>query len=285
VIARKTNALSFSLGFALSVIPTLSYAQSAVIDYLPPIGSTPLSAYGLIESNIGAVHVYAAERIEIPETSRTLLSLTPQALTPMPEFGVAFITDPLRESPAVARWSADSYLINAMSTQALSRDILELDAQTEKERITSVDLQDRAREIEESLAFALNLSELRDRLEEKRELERAIAEKQLEIARLEQLIEIGRQVPAPSEADQMRAALSVHLRETAQVTATADHLTRRRLEAAQNRVKAKIRLIEQLKVAQPDQLARELMTLRGKRRELEVRLGKAPTAQDEANQF
>lgn len=270
---RRIARSSYCWVLLLVLCATATAQPAGVIDYLPPLGSTPLNSVVLLESATGSVQVYSATLTPISDTARTLIAAGAPARPPQNSFGVAFLTDPLREAPKVQTWSADAYTINAMSEQVLRQDILDLDQSLQAERIRSVDVQDRAREYERAIIEALALAELREKKEEQRELERSIFEKQREILRLERVIERGRQFDAPENITAMRLELGSHLRETAQVTAAADHLTRRKLDAARGRVRAKLKLIEQLKAEDSEALARELLSLRAKRRELESRLG------------
>lgn len=260
-------------------------AQEPVIDYLTPKGSAPLSAQILIEQTAGSVQVFPARVAEIPNTSHSLVSAQVPPSLGMRRFGVAILCDPLRESPPVEYWTADQFQLNMLSSEVLDRDILDLEKSIQKARIRSVDLQDRLQALERTLIEELDVRELRETMEEKRTLKRSISEQQKEIARLELLLDQGRQIAAPENINEMRLTLAEHLRQAAQVTAAADRLSRRKTEVARNRLKAKLKLIEELRQEDPELLARKILTLREKRRELEQRLGKTPSRSLQNDQF
>lgn len=287
ITTLPTISVAFLIAASSFVAISSVAAQEPVIDYLTPKGSTPLSAQILIERNPGSVQVFPAHVAEIPNTSHGLISaqIPPSLGLGMKRFGVAILCDPLRESPPVEYWTADQFQLNMLSSDVLTRDILDLEKSIQKARIRSVDLQDRLQALERTLIEELNVGELRETMEEKRTLKRAISEQQKEIARLELLLDQGRQIAAPENINEMRLTLAEHLRQAAQVTAAADRLSRRKTEVARNRLKAKLKLIEELRQEDPELLARKILSLREKRRELEQRLGKTPSRSLQNDQF
>lgn len=276
--ASYLNQLLFLVSVATVLMlanPAKARAQVAYIDHLTVEDSQPISAKVILEMGTGSVQILEAQVTELPNTSRSLISAqtSSKGSSRAPSGGVAFVTSPLRESPEIEFWNPELILFNQISENSLQRDTLDLDQSIQKIRIKSVELQDLISAQETELIRKLEIPALRDVMEEQRELRRSIDEQQREIARLETVIEDGRNLPTPENINSMRIELSEHLREAAKVTSVADRLTRRKLEAARLRLKEKLNMIEELKKQDPAALAREILKLRKERRELENRLG------------
>lgn len=90
-----------------------------------------------------------------------------------------------------------------------------------------------------------------------------------EISRLRALAEIGRTDPAQPDVDLMRIQLSTQLSEAAKATAMSDRLNRRKRDAAMASYRRKLDLIRRNEGIDPQELAREILRLRKRRKELE----------------
>lgn len=137
----------------------------------------------------------------------------------------------------------------------------------------------------ESLSYGTQLQDLRSRamriagvdelIQLQTELNRyqtAEDQRQSEEVRLQELLRVGRQVADPADVDPLRQKLSESLRDTAQVTAHADRLKNRKKEAAKEEFQEKLALIKEMGRYSREELAREILMLRAKRKQLEARL-------------
>lgn len=106
-------------------------------------------------------------------------------------------------------------------------------------------------------------------------------EKDTEVERIDRLIDNARELPDPDNINTLRSNLAQNLQAAAKVTALADRLDRRSRDAAVLKFKKKLQLVEEMKTADTKALAKEVLELRKKRRELENRLGK--TSRDTMN--
>lgn len=100
-------------------------------------------------------------------------------------------------------------------------------------------------------------------------LQTADEHRQVEEERLKQLVKLGRSLKDPEKIDQLRQSLSENLRDTAQATALAERLKSRKKQTAQENFQEKLALIKEMSKYSREELAREILTLRSKRRELE----------------
>src|SRR5262249_48625981 len=93
-----------------------------------------------------------------------------------------------------------------------------------------------------------------------------------ELARLDALNNLGRQVVDPDNIDVLRQDLQADLAETAKVTAVADRLNLRRRGGGVQDFAKKVNLVKEPHSANPESLAQEVLRLRKIRKELEAKL-------------
>ena len=91
--------------------------------------------------------------------------------------------------------------------------------------------------------------------------------------RLKRLIEFGRKRKETASIDERRSELTVQLQDTAQRTAMASRLTARKRENARLTVEKKIALVQEMSSYNAEQIARDVLELRQRNRELERQLG------------
>jgi len=94
-----------------------------------------------------------------------------------------------------------------------------------------------------------------------------------EQTRLRELINLGRKLPDPEGIDLLRQKLSGELRDTAQATALADRLKVRKKQAAKETLQEKLNLVKEMSKYNREEIAREILALRARRKELEKRIG------------
>ena len=90
--------------------------------------------------------------------------------------------------------------------------------------------------------------------------------------RLADLVSLGRRMKDPDNINEQLKMLSEQLSQTAQATAMADQLNNRRKEAAKSSLARKLNLIREMKNVDEAALARNVLSLRESRRQLENRL-------------
>lgn len=93
-----------------------------------------------------------------------------------------------------------------------------------------------------------------------------------EQTRLRELIALGRKEQDGISFDELRQQLSSALKDTAQVTALADRLKSRKKQTAKQSLDDKLKLIRETSTINREEIAREILSLRTKRKQLETAL-------------
>jgi hypothetical protein len=93
-----------------------------------------------------------------------------------------------------------------------------------------------------------------------------------EQARLKELIAVGRKEQDSTGLDELRQLLSGALRDTAQATALADRLKSRKKQAAKQSLDDQLQMIRETSNINREEIAREILSLRAKRKQLEAQL-------------
>lgn len=106
-------------------------------------------------------------------------------------------------------------------------------------------------------------------------LENSSEQRASEQSRLRELIEAGRKLSDSPGIDILRQKLSEDLRDTAQVTAMADRLKARKKQAAKETLDEKLALVKEMGKFNREEIAREILALRSKRKGLESKIGAA----------
>lgn len=172
----------------------------------------------------------------------------------------------------IRRWSKIEVDEYSKSTSELEKTIVDVHKETAA-KVKQIKLRDvKLKQLRERVAQVAGVDGI---VELKMELAklRAFDSKDNEIqGSLVKLVEVGRQMADPENAKLWRKSLAEDLRGAAEVTAMADRLAKRRRQAALKAFKSQSQLIKAMKDYDPQMLARKLLKLRKKRRELEGRL-------------
>ena len=98
----------------------------------------------------------------------------------------------------------------------------------------------------------------------------ADARRDNEQVRLKELVALGRKEQDITDMDELRQQLSGALKDTAQATALADRLKSRKKQTAKQSLDDKLKLIRETSTINREEIAREILSLRAKRKQLEV---------------
>jgi hypothetical protein len=90
--------------------------------------------------------------------------------------------------------------------------------------------------------------------------------------RLKELVALGRKEQDSIGFDELRQQLSGALKDTAQATALADRLKSRKKQTAKQSLDDKLKLIRETSTINREEVAREILSLRAKRKQLEAAL-------------
>jgi len=178
---------------------------------------------------------------------------------------------------AVQTMSWEELRQNSESAEELQLKTEEL---TRRKKITSVeatDMQQKLEGLRDEASKIAGVDEIIDLKMELVQLKGFGEEHAQELERLRELVEYGRGLADPANIDQQRQELMSHLTEAAKVTSVAERLNSRRRQTAVATVQAKLNLIRRMRNVDSNALAKEALRLRAIRRQLEVRLGIAPT--------
>jgi len=145
---------------------------------------------------------------------------------------------------------------------------------TEQERqATEKDIMSLSYKLRELRALAMKSAGVDDLVQIQTELNRyqsAGVQRQNEGERLKELLAIGRKESESLNLDPLRQKLSEDLRDTAQVTALADRLKTRKKQTAKEGFQEKLSLVKEMSRYSREDLAKEILALRAKRKELEI---------------
>ena len=174
-------------------------------------------------------------------------------------------------------WTKEDLKENSLSPEAIQRAVFAIEKKLKKERILTAETRENLTLLRNRAAQIAQVDEIISLKIKAEALQRENESQAIEIARLKNLIDIGRNLEEPEEANEYQKELALHLKEAAQVTAVADRLNRRKREAALQNFTTKVNLVKEMDSVQPEALAQEILRLRKKRRELENRMGITPT--------
>ena len=302
--------------FLLPALITPAHADSSadrissvgvqVVDQLVSVAFDPVGAYLLIEQGLGAVARIRAEYIPYfvaarlepgaesepaaapvfrPNEPRKVVvgSAVPVDILKQGEgrFHFSFfLTGPKSTFAAtpVKRSSAQELEPADLTVQAMSREIekIEEDYSSRKKELEGIE--DRLSSLRSKASAIAGVDEIVDLKMELSKLKGYGQEKAVETERLKTLIESGRKQKDTRELDPLKSELSVHLRDVAGRTANADRLEQRKQDSARTSLNQKMELVREMEGEDAEALAREMVKLRAKKKELESKLGKPSVA-------
>lgn len=173
----------------------------------------------------------------------------------------------------VASWSYEQAKEHALTEKGVKEEIsiLQQDIELAQNEVASLDVQ--LEELRERAASIAEVDKIVDLKVELAQLTSPEEEEEMEFDRLSSLVERGYQFKCSNDVDVLRAELNNHLVEMSKATALADRLSHRKGQSAVERVKQKLRLIRDTKDIDANELARQVLDMRTKRREYEQRMG------------
>ncbi len=266
-----------------------------VIDTVMNENFSPTASFVLQEVGPAQIRQYRAKvtpLVEKGKTSKETPLIAIGAPVPLTEvkgpfrfiFLLADDNSRFRSTP-VQQWTAEELRMNSIGTSALEIDIRDLDKEIKDKRVEAVELKEQMASVLEKASKLTDLDVLLKLQREEIALKRNISERQVQIKQLELLIEEGRNRQDSADVDKMRKELSLHLRDAAKVTSMADRLNRRQQSAAVQTFDQKVKMVRQMEREDPEALAREVLRLRKKRRELEGRMTSAPGSDSQEGDF
>lgn len=281
-----------------------------IVDQLVSVTFDPVGAYLLIERGLGSVARIRAEYI--PYLAPARLDGEPEdAHSPQPPqqfradeprkvvVGAAvpisivrqdqgrfhssfFLTGPKSTFAAtpVKRTSGRDLEETDLTVQAMSREIEKIEEDYSERKKELEEIEQSLSSLRSKASAIAGVDEIVDLKMELSKLKGYGQEKSAETERLKTLIEAGRKQKDTPDLDPLKSELSVHLRDVAGKTANADRLEQRKQDSARTSLNQKMELVRQMEGEDAEALAREMVKLRTKRKELEAKLGKAPAAQE-----
>ncbi|MCC6954245.1 MAG: hypothetical protein IT290_09020 [Deltaproteobacteria bacterium] len=164
-------------------------------------------------------------------------------------------------------------LEGSQSPDELKKEIEQFEASEEKIRLSLKDVQQELQALRRRASQVAGVDEIIDLKVELTRLKGFGEQTEAEQERLKRLIDLGRKRKDSAGIDERRSELTTQLQDTAQRTAMASRLTARKREAARLTVERKIALVQEMSAYNPEQIAREVLELRNRNRELEKQLG------------
>ncbi len=247
----------------------------------------PSASYLLMETAPGKAMLYPATALALPAESSTVSpELMLGSLIPRDDssgsrtFHYTFLLASAGGSvtaSSVKQGSATQLRSSTIAPAELSKRIVDLENQLQTKTLEN-------KKLDESLAYLRKQSSSMPQVKEimalrlqLEALKNSVEKLNAEADRQRALLELGRQAEDPQEIDQIRFALAADLQEAAKVTANADRLNNRQQEAARQEFLKKVSLVREMENSNPEELARQVLSLRKKRREIENRMGVSPS--------
>ncbi len=306
VLALGLCLLPASSASAQSPSDKISAAGVQIVDQLVSVAFDPIGAYLLVERGIGAVARIRAEYIPYYAPARLdnepgdKAGLTPQFKPNEPRKVVVGAAVPLEVvSQGEGRFHSSFFLTGPkavfaatpvrrstmrdleagdMTVQAMSREIEKIEEDYSSRKTELQGIEDRLSSLRSKASAIAGVDEIVDLKMELDKLKGYGQEKAVETDRLKQLIDTGRKQKDSFDLDPLKSELTVHLRDVAGKTANADRLEQRKQDSARTSLNQKMELVRQMEGEDAELLAREMVKLRAKRKELEARLGKPSVA-------
>lgn len=275
------------LAVSIALCSTSAFAEPAdLLDQVVSVSFEPKSVHALIAEKLGEVKQREAVAVRIGDGSTGVSELlvgSPLDRTDNTELAYSFFLksrdNSFAATPVRLRTQGQAQAIDAKALQeesANSKNHL-IDVRRNYETVSG--------ELASLRSQAAKIVEIDDIIDLKSELSglKGFGEqKSAEKLRLQALIERGRKQSEPTEADERRQDLSDNLRDAARVTAMADRLRTQRKESAKATFQRKLALVREMSRYNPEELAREILKLRTKRKNLEANRGSEPeSAEDE----
>lgn len=257
-------------------------ADVGVIDQLVTLSFYPKQVILLLETSVGNVRRYSGMFVsatqEKPVGDRYLLG------SPIPRTLLSRLPDPVRyvffiiddqgnmATTPVRQLSKKALLRNGRAVRVLVDYVNAAALQLKEEDEALRTLLENTRPVRERASQIAGVDDIIDLKMELAKLQGFDEENVAEVSRLKTLVERGRNLPDMPNLYPLIQELSLHLEEAAKVTAMADRLNTRRRETALSGLQKKLALVKEAKNYDREALARDVLRLRERRRELERQL-------------
>lgn len=277
---------------ALSEAPIPDFG---VIDQVVTVPFVPTAVVALVEIRQGLVETFPAAIVPYVERSGMITTgeqVFAAARIPLERLkrtevfhfsffimggGGAFAATPVK------RWNKQMLAENSKTLELLQKEAETIERKLSVQQIEINNLEEKYKEVR-TRGFALTgIDQIVETQTNLDRVKRARDEKAAEVVRLTELIEAGREISEPEGVVVRRQQLLDELKQAAQVTAMADRLNSRRREAAVAAVQRKVAAIRESKSIDANSLAKEILTLRVRRKALESKLN--ITGQEQSNEF
>lgn len=244
----------------------------------------PIEAFVLLESSEGEVRQYPAEAVlRSPSVSRgdkTRLfvgAAVPRSVLPpgerSPHYTFFLIGEESKfAATAVQQWSSEGTEQELNSIGALEDRVKQDLAEVRMMEVEIKEVSEKLETLREEASRAAAVDEIVDLKMQIAVFEGGGEDNAEERQRLADLVALGRRMEEPEAINDQLKELSEQLMQTAQATAMADQLNNRRKEAAKASLARKLNLIREMKNIDETLLARNVLALRERRRQLESRL-------------
>ena len=234
-----------------------SFQPSSAFLLYPPVRGKVVSQQALVVPSFGQEYLVGTEAIAVSEQ----LEGGPPFCFFLKGRDASFAATPVRLEHSAA---------STRPVEDLERELTSIE---EKKVRSSARLGELRMRLSELRSQAMQVGGVDTLIQLQTELNRiknADARRDNEQARLKELIALGRKEKEIQGLDELRQQLSGALRDTAQATALADRLKTRKKQAAKQGLEEKLQLIREAQSYNREELAREILALRAKRKQLEA---------------
>ena len=258
----------------------------AVVDSVVTLDIVPVRALLLQTPQIGVVQQYDGEfsYFSNPEAKETAQHQILTSARVLWNFGVDYKTSQrvvflfydskghFAATP-VRNWSYEDAKQHTLTNREIESKIVNLHKDIEIAKSELASLETKLAELREQAATIAGVDKIVDLRVELAKLTAPEEEKEAEFDRLSSLVDAGYALKDPANTDELRAELNSQLVDMAKATVSADRLSRSKGQSAVERVRQKLRLIRDTKDIDADELARQVLDMRNRRREYESRMG------------
>lgn len=261
--------------------PNSAAPSGVMVDDIVELPFEPLEVYALFTNSAGEVEISPARYLALQTSLKNTVErlryfLRAETTTKTPSEVFSFLALGADRKTAIftplTRISTRNYQLYQRTPESVTRGIQAVGDELEDSRAQLRAIADELRLLRDRASQIAGINDIVDLKVELANLQGRGQATQTEVQRLEALKMLGRHLPDPPQSKELQQQLLTDLKETAQVTATADRLNTRRRQAAAQTVEQKLALIKETQNYDPEQLGREVLRLRNIRRELQARV-------------
>lgn len=292
----KTAALlkvACAVGFlALSTAETAAQnaqGKAYLLQQAVSLPASPESALVIVEVGPGTVSQFPAGFVELPTNVQNLatrkqrllgaavpINSLPSHQTPVQFTFFAVTKDASVSATPVKKWTSQELGANSRPTAQLKQESQQLQLDIESLRKEQTEITEQLNRQKEKASSLAGIDEIVNLKMRYAFLTSHQDEQNRTVEQLRKTIERARDQLPPADVDRRRQELSISLKETARRTAIARRLTARKQESAVAGFQKKLELIKQYEGVDAEALAREVLTLRIQRKQLQEKLRGTP---------